>query len=107
TFGNHLDTEYLSDEYFSRYRLAMDEAKRLGMKAWLYDEGGWPSGSATGRVVKSDPSFGSQTLVTERRPLAAGEGVNVPTGAVAAFRENDNTLVVCRVRRSNLWPDRL
>jgi len=28
--GNHLDVDYLSDEYFSRYRFAMDEVKRLG-----------------------------------------------------------------------------
>jgi hypothetical protein len=41
--GNHLDVDYLSPEYFDRYRLAMEEARRLGMKAWLYDEGGWLS----------------------------------------------------------------
>jgi hypothetical protein len=100
TFGNHLDTEYLSDEYFSRYRLAMDEAKRLGMKAWLYDEGGWPSGSATGRVVKSDPSLAAQTLVAERRPLAPDEKPLTPPGAIASFVENGNVLVVCRIHRS-------
>src|SRR5712691_10073533 len=105
--GNHLDVDYLSDEYFSRYRFAMDEVKRLGMKNWLYDEGGWPSGSATGRVVKSDPNFGAQTLVLERRPLAAGEKAATPPGAVAAFVENGKTLVVCRIRRSDSQPDRL
>jgi hypothetical protein len=45
--GNRLDVDYLSPEYFSRFKLALDEAGRLGMKAWLYDEGGLPSGSAT------------------------------------------------------------
>ncbi|MCL4852246.1 MAG: hypothetical protein KJZ78_12805, partial [Bryobacteraceae bacterium] len=107
TFGNHLDVEYLSDEYFSRYRLAMDEAKRLGMKAWLYDEGGWPAGSATGRVVKSDPNLAAQTLVAERRPLAPGEKPVTPPGAVAAFIENGNVLVVCRIERSSAGPNYL
>src|SRR6476469_8566455 len=51
--GNHLNVDYLSDEYFSLYRFAIEEAARQGMKNWLYDEGGGPSGSATGRVVKS------------------------------------------------------
>ena len=105
--GNRLDVDYLSEQYFLRYRLAMDEVKRLGMKAWLYDEGGWPSGSATGRVVKSDPSLGAQKLVAERGPLAPEGGVSVPPGAVAAFRESRDVLVVCRVQRSDFEPDRL
>lgn len=105
--GNHLDVDYLSPEYFARYRLAMDEVKRLGMKAWLYDEGGWPSGSATGRVVKSDPNLAAQTLVAERRLLAPGERPATPPGAVTAFVENGKTLVVCRVQHSDFQPDRL
>jgi hypothetical protein len=105
--GNHLDVDYLSDEYFSRYRFAIDEVKRLGMKNWLYDEGGWPSGSATGRVVKSDPNLGAQTLVAERRALAPGEKPVIPAGAVSAFVEDGKTLVVCRVQRSHTQPDRL
>lgn len=105
--GNHLDVDYLSPEYFDRYRLAMEEARRLGMKAWLYDEGGWPSGGATGRVVKSNPAFGGQALITERRPLAAGETPVTPPGAVASFVENGTTLVVCRLQRDPFQPDRL
>ena len=105
--GNRLDVDYLSDEYFSRYRLALDEANKRGMKAWLYDEGGWPSGSATGRVVKSDANFASQTLIAERRPLGAGEKAVTPAGAIAAFVENGSTLVVCRIRRNPSQPDRL
>ncbi len=105
--GNHLDVDYLSPEYFDRYRLAMTEALRLQMKAWLYDEGGWPSGGATGRVVKSKPAFGGQALVTERRPLLLGEGAVAPPGAVAAFVENGTTLVICRIQRDNFQPDRL
>jgi hypothetical protein len=107
TFGNRLDVDYLSDEYFSRYRVAMDEAKRLGMKAWLYDEGGWPAGNAAGRVVKSDPNLAAQTLITERRLLAPGEKVVTPSGAVSSFVENGNTLVVCRVVRTTEGPNYL
>jgi hypothetical protein len=107
TTGNRLDVDYLSPEYFSRFKLAMDEARGLGMKAWLYDEGGWPSGSATGRVVKSDPNLAAQTLVVERRPLAPGEKASTPAGAVAAFVENSKTLTVVRIRRSNFQSDHL
>ncbi len=85
----------------------MDGVKGLGMKAWLYDEGGWPSGSACGRVVRSDPSLGAQTIVAERRPLQPGEDAGVPPGALSAFVERGHTLVVCRVARSTFQPDRL
>ena len=105
--GNHLDVDYLSPEYFARYRLAMDETKRLGMKSWLYDEGGWPSGGATGRVVKSNPEFGSQTLITERGPIPNGEKPVTPPGAIAVFVEGGKTLVTCRIRRNDFQPDRL
>jgi hypothetical protein len=105
--GNRLDVDYLSPEYFSRVKLAIDEARRLGMKAWLYDEGGWPSGSAMGRVVKSDPNLGAQTLFVERRPLAPGEKAVTPTGAVSAFIENGKTLTIVRIRRSNFQADHL
>jgi hypothetical protein len=107
TMGNQLDVDYLSDSYFERYKLAMDEVKKLGMKAWLYDEGGWPSGNACGRVLQSDPSLAAQTLITERRPLKPGEVVGLQSGAVSTFVENGHTLVICRVERSNFQVDHL
>lgn len=44
-------TEYMSDEWMECIRTSTEEAKRLGMEAWLYDEEGWPSGFAGGRVT--------------------------------------------------------
>ena len=79
----------------------------LGMKAWLYDEGGWPSGSATGRVVKSDPNLAAQTLVAERRPLAPGEKPATQPGRLRRSSKTASTLVVCRIRRNNFQPDHL
>jgi len=51
-----LRTEYLSPEWMACVRRAVDEAARLGMEAWIYDENGWPSGSASGQV----PGLGEQ-----------------------------------------------
>ena len=33
-----LDTPYLSDQWFDCVRACCEEAEKLGMKAWLYDE---------------------------------------------------------------------
>ena len=45
-----LETEYLSDEWYALTRACVDEAKKLGMEAWAYDENGWPSGFGNGIV---------------------------------------------------------
>ncbi|MEE1065093.1 MAG: hypothetical protein UH249_03080 [Acutalibacteraceae bacterium] len=55
----NLSPEYLSDEYFELCAYAIDKAASLGMNCWIYDEGGWPSGSACGRVVKDHPEYSS------------------------------------------------
>ena len=49
-----LMTEYMSDEWFECIDACVDEAKKLGMEAWAYDENGWPSGFAGGKVLE-DP----------------------------------------------------
>jgi len=46
-----LETEYLSDEWFDCINVCIDEAKKLGMEAWSYDENGWPSGFAGGKLL--------------------------------------------------------
>ena len=55
TFG--LQTPYLSDEFFELMKFTLEKAKQLGMKAWIYDEYNWPSGTAAGRVILDRPEF--------------------------------------------------
>lgn len=49
-----LETEYLSEEWYDAIKASVDEAKKLGMEAWSYDENGWPSGFAGGKLLE-DP----------------------------------------------------
>jgi alpha-L-rhamnosidase len=62
TTANRMDVDYLSPEYFERVKVAVAEAARLGMNYWMYDEGGWPSGQATGRVVSVRPDLRAQVM---------------------------------------------
>ena len=55
--------DYLTEEYFCMYRYAVEYAKDLGMLLWLYDEGGWPSGSANGMVTKNKPELARKHIV--------------------------------------------
>ena len=57
-----LATSYLSKEWFSCIDACVDEAKKLGMNAWLYDEDRWPSGAAGGLVTKT-PKYRMRSLI--------------------------------------------
>lgn len=48
-----LETEYLGEKWFELINACADEAEKLGMEAWLYDEDRWPSGTAGGMVTEN------------------------------------------------------
>ena len=50
-----MEPDYLTPEYWAIVKKFVEECERLGMNYYLYDEGGFPSGSACGRVYASDP----------------------------------------------------
>lgn len=73
-----LITPYLSEEWFERIRTCVETAKRLGMKAYLYDENNWPSGPADGKVIEENPEFRmSGVFLTQKFDVKAGEKVRV------------------------------
>lgn len=48
---------YLEEPFWKAMAATIDEAKRLGMQIWLYDEYNWPSGGAAGRVTDGHPEY--------------------------------------------------
>ena len=48
-----LKSEYLGPEWFELTNAVADEAEKIGMEAYLYDEDRWPSGSAGGMVTEN------------------------------------------------------
>lgn len=62
-----LETEYLSEEWFRAVETSVDEAKKRGMQAWCYDENGWPSGFAGGKLLE-DPENRAHYLRFEKKP---------------------------------------
>ena len=63
-----MDTPYLGSEFMDYIRLCTREAERLGMRAWLYDEDRWPSGTAGGRVTAGKPENARKTLLMTVQP---------------------------------------
>jgi hypothetical protein len=52
-----LETDYLSDEWYHAIDVCIDEARKLGMEAWSYDENGWPSGFGGGKVLEKPENY--------------------------------------------------
>lgn len=49
-----LKTAYLSEEWMDYIAACCEEAEKLGMNAWVYDENGWPSGFAGGKLLEDE-----------------------------------------------------
>lgn len=49
-----LKNEYLGEKWFSCIKACLDKAREIGMDAWVYDENGWPSGFAGGKLLENE-----------------------------------------------------
>ncbi len=89
-----LQPDYLTPAYFELFAYAMEQAERRGMRTWLYDEGGWPSGGACGRVLWENPHLAKHSLESREVTLAAGETYRPAVDVLAAF-DADGQPVFC------------
>lgn len=96
--NNDLNPDYLTPAYFQRVGAAVDQAAGLGMAWWLYDEGGWPSGQALGKVVEGHPELTRRTLT--RKQIPAAQPYRVPAEVLALVVEGADPKVVLP---GNLW----
>ena len=53
---------YLSPAYLAEINATILHAKKLGLRFWLYDENGWPSGTGDGQVLAKYPDSGAMRL---------------------------------------------
>lgn len=80
---SRMSPEYLSDEYMKALQAMVRKCSELGICFYLYDEGGYPSGSAAGMVVQSDPVRFAQ------------QGVNLSPDGKSVVRNRDEELTFC------------
>ncbi len=57
-----LETSYIGETYLDRIHFAVEEAEKLGLKTWIYDEMNWPSGTADKRVLQARPDLAQRYL---------------------------------------------
>lgn len=60
-----LETPYLQDEWMACVKTCIDEGNALGMDSWCYDENGWPSGFADGKIPNLGIEYQKKWLIFE------------------------------------------
>ena len=96
--------DYLGPGQWDRWKIILDQARRLGLVVWQQDDRNYPSGFAMGKVVAAHPEFGRTRLVEaaqhsltgpqkdfslDIQPLLQGRDFLV---AVSAYPENGEPL---------------
>ena len=100
-----MNLPYLGKEFMDLVVYAGEEAKKLGLKAWLYDEDRWPSGFAGGYVTQHR-EYRSRFLVWSPRPYLFGETPDtaLKNSTSAAVRSGDRQLLgVYQVTGGDGW----
>ncbi len=85
SFKTDLYPEYLSDEYLDLLYYTFELAQEKGMYTWLYNEGGYPSGSAAGAVRKKMPELGIKSFDIITENLKAGTVFIPHENMISAF----------------------
>jgi len=79
---------YLENEQaWDVFVAGVDAAAEAGFRFWIYDEEGYPSGSAGGIVLRDHPEFEAQGLTVMREDFGAGEArMRAPSGWMYSVR---------------------
>ena len=81
---NNISTRnYLQNpEEHEVFAFVADECERLGLRLWIYDEDGYPSGGAGGLTLAENPDFEATAVVMVKSTLNPGETttVDLPRG---------------------------
>jgi hypothetical protein len=91
--GYGMTAKYLSPEWFSLVKLAVEQARIRDMRVWIEDEGKYPSGFAGGKFSAERPDLKMQGLVvTDRIDAKTGEIISqkLPYYALSAVAYNND-----------------
>ena len=98
-----LMTPYLSDEWFRLWKIALDEAEKLDMNVWIYDENSYPSGFAGGHVPEVMPESRGRGLAFREETKAPK--VEEPIVAVYQLSADKLENVTQKIRNGESLPE--
>lgn len=71
------EVEYLSEKWFEKIGVILNECEKLGLTVLIYDEDNWPSGYAGGKVTGENPAYGATCLSVDKIYPVLGEYITV------------------------------
>jgi hypothetical protein len=106
--GGGMVQTYLSPEYFAFFKQVVGEAKKRGMRVWIVDDIGYPSGFAGGKFSAEKPELRMQALsIAQRLPVKAGTTLRQAVGpnvvAAVAVSSTGQRAMVSLEDRSIGW----
>lgn len=78
--------DYLEENWWKDLTILLDEAKKLDMEMWIFDDGDYPSGKANGLLVKKYPELTKRYMAVQSIDAGSGEKPLRPHRCVAASR---------------------
>lgn len=84
---------YPSEEWFDRVCYAVEEAARLDMVVWLYDDYNCPSGFVNAQLLKEYPQYRGKHLHCEKRQITTKDGLldfRLPAGELVRVLATQN-----------------
>ena len=81
----YLDPEYLSREFFELVEYTLRKCVEMGIKPWIYDEGGWPSGGACYNTVRQNPKAKMKLLAKREVSLMSDKRFIPEENFIALF----------------------
>jgi hypothetical protein len=67
-------TPYFSKGWWDAVGVAIRHGHKVGFRTWIYDEDGWPSGSAGGRTIRANPKRNLATGLEAKAVPVQGPG---------------------------------
>ncbi len=94
-----LSVEYLGKEWIRAFETSVAECKKYGLDVWIYDEQGWPSGFAGGKVCALGEDylqkFLCKTLPGEEDGMCVLAAYRKENGAYKRCEKEGAEFVVC------------
>ncbi|MDF2934755.1 MAG: hypothetical protein K0Q90_128 [Paenibacillaceae bacterium] len=72
-----LETPYMGEDWMAAVDACIRKSRELGLSPWLYDENGWPSGFADGKVPARGVAYQQKRLICEGGPFAGERDTTV------------------------------
>jgi len=79
-----LNIEYLSAEFFEKYRQGLKLCKKYNIKVYIYDDYGWPSGSLSGKFIEKYPNYVMKYLAYENGVVSIQKSNRIHDGNMGA-----------------------